>query len=94
MHQISLKEVKEWLDEGKIFQLIDVRRADERALHQIGGIHISLDEISKRFSEINTHTPVVVYCRKGIRSQIAIQRLQEKLPNTLFYNLKGGIGEP
>lgn len=92
MNQISLEEVFQWQQEGKEFQLIDVRRAEERILHNIGGTHIPLDEIIKRSSEIIEET-VVIYCRKGVRSQIAIQRLQEKLPDTAFYNLKGGIGE-
>ena len=35
----------------------------------------------------------LVYCRKGIRSQIAIQRLEEKFGCTNLINLRGGIGD-
>ena len=41
--------------------------------------------------KIEQEKPVVIYCKRGIRSQIAIQRLQRKLPNVEFYNLDGGI---
>jgi adenylyltransferase/sulfurtransferase len=42
-------------------------------------------------NEIPSDQPVVVYCKKGIRSQIAIQRLEEKLGLTNLINLKGGM---
>ena len=47
-------------------------------------------EITKHLSEIEKEKPVVIYCRAGVRSQIAIQRLQEKYPFKNLYNLVGG----
>jgi rhodanese-related sulfurtransferase len=35
--------------------------------------------------------PVIVYCKKGVRSQIAIQRLEDKFGFNNLINLKGGI---
>jgi rhodanese-related sulfurtransferase len=35
----------------------------------------------------------VMYCRKGIRSHIAIQRLQNKIPFENLVNLVGGIDD-
>ena len=43
--------------------------------------------------QIPKEKTVVFYCRKGIRSQIAIQRLQDRFGFTNLLNLKGGIGE-
>jgi rhodanese-related sulfurtransferase len=41
--------------------------------------------------KIPTDKPVIVYCKRGIRSQIAIQRLQEKFGFTNLINLRGGM---
>jgi len=49
-----------------------------------------LNEIAQLVHKIEKNKPVILYCRKGIRSQIAIQRLQEKFPFTNLYNLIGG----
>jgi adenylyltransferase/sulfurtransferase len=71
--------------------LVDVREDFEREDHHIGGIHIPLGEIMQRYDEIPRDVPVVVYCRKGVRSYIAIQRL-ESLGFSNLLNLEGGIG--
>ncbi len=49
-----------------------------------------LNEITQHIDKIVTDKPVIFYCRKGIRSQLAIQRLQEKFPFTNLVNLIGG----
>jgi rhodanese-related sulfurtransferase len=70
--------------------LIDVREPDEHAEFNIGGQLIPLGEIVQQVEKIATDKPVIIYCRKGIRSQIAIQRLQEKFPFANLINLIGG----
>lgn len=92
MKNISLKTLAEWQAECLNFQLIDVRSEEEHEVHNIGGLLIPLEELLRRSGEIELDKVVVFYCRKGIRSQIAIQRLQEKFPEANFYNLEGGIG--
>ena len=71
--------------------LLDVREADEHADFNIGGILIPLSEVLLHHEQIPREQPVVVYCKKGIRSQIAIQRLEEKFGFTNLVNLKGGL---
>jgi rhodanese-related sulfurtransferase len=71
--------------------LIDVREPFEHDEFNIGGTLIPLPEITKYINEISTDKEVIFYCKKGIRSSIAIQRLQEKFPFTNLINLKGGI---
>jgi adenylyltransferase/sulfurtransferase len=44
-----------------------------------------------KVAEIPRDQPVIIYCRKGIRSQIAIQRLEEKFAFTNLFNLQGGL---
>ena len=90
MKNITYAKLQIWISEGKKFQLIDVREADEHAAAHIGGVLIPLSKISRWQPEDQT-LPIVIYCKRGIRSQIAIQRLAPRFPNANFYNLENGI---
>jgi rhodanese-related sulfurtransferase len=90
MNSITAIELKKKIDNAEDFQLIDVREADEHVDFNIGGVLIPLHEIAQQVEKIAVDKPVILYCRKGIRSQIAIQRLQEKYPFTNLINLIGG----
>jgi adenylyltransferase/sulfurtransferase len=87
---ITPVQLKELIDNQTDFQLIDTREAYEHADFNIGGVLFPLAEITKHLGEIETEKPVVVYCRAGVRSQIAIQRLLQKFPFQNLYNLTGG----
>lgn len=91
VQQISLNEIEQWRRDQRQFILIDVREPHEHHSHNIGGELIPLSELNRRYSHTDPKTPVVFYCQKGIRSQIAIQRLQQKYPDAEFYNLKSGL---
>ena len=91
MKNILLSELNRWLAEGKKIQLIDVREEDEHEAFNIGGALIPLSKINRWQPSESDLSPVVVYCKRGIRSQIAIQRLAPKFPNVAFYNLENGI---
>ncbi len=78
------------MDANDDLQLIDVREPDEHAEFNIGGELIPLGEIISQAGRLSRDKPVVLYCRKGIRSQVAIQRLQEKFHFTNLINLVGG----
>lgn len=90
MKSITAIVLKEKIENAEDFQLIDVRETYEHEEFNIGGELIPLNEIAQHTDKIHTEKPVVIYCRKGIRSQIAIQRLQQKFPFTNLYNLIGG----
>ena len=90
MKTITPAELKSWLENGKNFSLVDVREEFEHEAYNIGGQLIPLGELIARKAEINTGRPVVFYCEKGIRSIIAIQRLESALPADM-YNLEGGM---
>ena len=90
MNSITAIALKEKIDNAEDFQLIDVREPYEHEEFNISGQLIPLNEITQHINEIATNKPVIIYCRKGIRSQIAIQRLQEKFPFTNLINLIGG----
>lgn len=90
MKHISPEELKQRIEDGQLF-LLDVREQTEHQEFNIGGKLIPLGELMLHISEIPSDQPVVVYCKKGIRSQIAIQRLEEKSGFTNLINLKGGM---
>ncbi len=90
MKSITVAALKEKIDNAEDFQLIDVREPYEHEAFNISGRLIPLNEIIKQIDKIPTDKPVIIYCRKGIRSQLAIQRLQEKFPFTNLVNLIGG----
>ena len=72
------------------FQLIDVREEEEHLEFNIGGQLIPLAQIPRNQRIIATDRPVIFYCRKGIRSQFAIQKLMNLFPFNNLYNLTGG----
>ncbi len=90
MNSITAAALLEKINNKEAFQLVDVREPDEHSEFNIGGELIPLNEIVQQVEKIATDKPVIVYCRKGIRSQIAIHRLQEKFPFTNLINLIGG----
>lgn len=90
MNSITAIALKEKIDRADNFQLIDVRELYEHDEFNIGGELIPLHEIAQQVQKIAIDKPVIIYCRKGIRSQIAIQRLQEKFHFTNLVNLIGG----
>lgn len=58
--------------------LLDVRRSDERARGQIpGAIHIPLDELRARLSELPRDREIVVHCQSGQRSYFASRILEQ-----------------
>jgi rhodanese-related sulfurtransferase len=90
MNSITAISLKQKIDSGEDFQLIDVREPYEHEEFNIGGELIPLNEITQHIDTIATDKPVILYCRKGIRSQLAMQRLQEKFPFKNLINLIGG----
>jgi adenylyltransferase/sulfurtransferase len=86
--EITLAELKKTTEK---YTLLDVRTYLEREQYIIGGIHIPLHELENRFSEIPVQKDVVVYCKAGVRSKMAIEILERKGLKTSFINLKNGI---
>ncbi|TAG21045.1 MAG: molybdopterin-synthase adenylyltransferase MoeB [Cytophagia bacterium] len=89
--QISPQTFREWQQMDKDFQLIDVREAHEYASEHLGGALMPLSELEKHVADIARHKLVVVYCQSGIRSQKAIELLQNQHGFDNLINLTGGI---
>jgi rhodanese-related sulfurtransferase len=90
MKEISVQELKEKLDSGEDFQLIDVREDFEYETSNIGGQLIPLGGILIEADKIDKNKQVVVMCRSGKRSAAAIMQLEQQ-GYTNLSNLKGGI---
>ena len=73
------------------FLLIDVREEFEHEHFNIGGILMPMGTVLTNINNIPTDKEVILYCEKGIRSTIVIQRLQEKFGYTNLINLSGGM---
>ncbi|REH54819.1 adenylyltransferase/sulfurtransferase [Tenacibaculum gallaicum] len=87
-HEITLKELQ---NNQSAYNLLDVREDWEREQHHIGGQHIPLGQLQQRYQEIQTDKPLVVYCKSGVRSQRAIDFLEQEFENITFINLKDGF---
>jgi rhodanese-related sulfurtransferase len=91
--ETSVDEVKQKLDRGEKFLLVDVREESEFAKdHLPGAIHLGKGVIERdveaRIPDLNT--PVVLYCGGGFRSALAADTLQ-KMGYTSVLSMDGGV---
>jgi len=93
MKVITVKELFNLINSNADIQLIDVREQDEHEAFNIGGKLIPLSTITQLIDQIDREKTVIFYCKKGVRSHIAIQRLQQKYPFENLVNLIGGMDD-
>ena len=91
--ETDVDEVKEKLDRGDKFLLVDVREESEFAKdHLPGAIHLGKGvierDIENRVPDLNT--PMVLYCGGGFRSAMAADNLQ-KMGYTNVISMDGGV---
>lgn len=91
VQEITVSQLKQWQDEEKDFQLIDVRKQFEWDIANLNAELIILDTLPNNVDKIAKDKPVVIHCRSGARSANAIRFLQENYGYSNLYNLKGGI---
>ena len=92
--ETNVAEVKQRLDRGERFNVIDVREDHEWAEgHLPGAVHLSKGtierDIEKRFSD--TTAELVLYCGGGFRSALVADNLQ-KMGYTNVKSMDGGFG--
>lgn len=88
---ISPAQAASMIKETKNLQLIDVRTPGEYAQGHLDKAKlIPLQELESRFAEIDKSKPVLLYCRSGHRSGIALKQLQGK-GYTQVKHMDGGI---
>jgi len=89
--EITWEELQAWQQSARPHQLVDVREDFEREIAHIGGRWIPLGDLVRQAPTLDEAVPLVFYCRKGVRSLIAIQRLQPLFPDRPMYSLRGGM---
>lgn len=93
LRQIRELSASEFAASPESFTILDVRRRSEwEAGHIEGSIHIPLNELFKRKTEIpdSDSTPVAVLCQGGYRSAIAVSILASEI-NISPVNVEGGF---
>jgi rhodanese-related sulfurtransferase len=91
----TVDDVKEKLDAGEKFLLVDVREESEFAKdHLPGAIHLGKGVIERdvetRVPDLNA--PMILYCGGGFRSALAADNLQ-KMGYTNVISMDGGVRE-
>jgi rhodanese-related sulfurtransferase len=90
MKEITAEDLKRMKDNGEDFQLIDVREDFEYEMSNLNGELIPLGGIMIETGKISKDKPVVIMCRSGKRSAMAVMQLEAQ-GFTNLYNLQGGI---
>lgn len=93
--EISCQYVKELLDRGADFLLLDCREADEHAVAKIDAARLlPMSEIQKRLAELDAdrQRQIVVHCHLGGRSLRVAQWLREN-GFQAAQSMSGGIDE-
>ena len=91
---ISSTAFSEILENSGALQLIDVRTKTEFVEdHLPGSIHIPLDDLETRKSEVKWNENTYLICQSGVRSQLAQQQLKEFLKGVEIPFVQGGLNE-
>ncbi len=92
-YSIEPQSLKQMVDEGQDFVLLDVRESWENQVACIPGtILIPLRDLPRRVNELNPRQEIVVYCHHGVRSLDAAYLLQQ-LGFKRVASLIGGIDQ-
>ena len=90
--ELDVLELRRWVDEGRRFQLLDVREPYEWQICNLeaqGARLVPMTELPTLVEEMDPSEPLVVYCRSGVRSLYVVDALRQAGFEAL--NLKGGI---
>lgn len=88
--EITVEELKAFLDAKKPIQLIDCRRQDEYDLVNLGGTLIPMNDIPAHLDDFDPDHVLIIMCRTGSRSAMVTEFLRRNgFPNA--QNLQGGI---
>ncbi|MDZ7604554.1 MAG: molybdopterin-synthase adenylyltransferase MoeB [Cyclobacteriaceae bacterium] len=89
-YTISVGELKALLSVKNQIQIIDVREPQEFLLSNLGGKNIPLGELKTRIAEIPSSERIVLICRSGKRSAMALTTLLDSGYKNVL-NLHGGL---
>lgn len=88
--EVTVEELQRWRDEGRPHLLLDVREPSEHAANCIeGALLLPLRQLPTKLGTLPKDQPVVVHCKSGGRSAIAVAML--RVAGYDAHNLSGGI---
>lgn len=90
IRQLTPPELKELIESGASFQLVDVRTEEERAVARLAGSRLLDRSYYEELLLMDRNTPIVFQCHHGIRSQQAAEHFRHEGFSNLS-NLEGGI---
>jgi adenylyltransferase/sulfurtransferase len=89
--EMSVSELKKWMDEGRELTLLDVRNPPEWEICRIEGAKlIPMGEIQDRLGELDPAAVIVAHCHHGARSARVVNFLRQ-MGFSRAINLAGGI---
>lgn len=89
--KISVDNLRQWYEESKDFQLIDVREDWEQPrINEENVVVIPLDELHEEINKISKTKDVVIACQHGVRSKFAIEVLERDYNFTNLIDLSEG----
>src|SRR3989442_1226297 len=89
--EITPRELKEKMDRGDQFVLVDVREPEEYAIARIPGSKlIPRATLPERLHELSTADDIVVHCKSGMRSGMAVEFMKQAGYRKVK-NIVGGI---
>jgi sulfur-carrier protein adenylyltransferase/sulfurtransferase len=88
--EITVKELKQKMDDGEPINVLDVREPHEYEVANIGVKLIPLGELPRRLAEFDQNGNFAIHCKTGARSANAVKLLQDAGFGNV-YNVKGGI---
>ncbi|MDI1443998.1 Grx4 family monothiol glutaredoxin [Polyangium sp. 6x1] len=90
VRNLSARKLKEMLDAGERFELVDVRTDKERAIARIEPAKLLDQAELARLEGLPKDTPIVFHCHHGGRSRSAAEAFVGR-GFSKVYNLEGGI---
>jgi len=88
--EITVKELKQKMDDGEPISVLDVREPHEYEVANIGVKLVPLGELPRRLAEFDQNENFAIHCKTGGRSAKAVKLLQDAGFGNV-YNVKGGI---
>jgi len=77
--EITVPELKKKLESGETLLLLDVREPEEFEMGHIKGcVLLPLGQLPLSFGELDPKTPIIIYCKSGIRSAYATTFLRSQ----------------
>ncbi len=95
MLSLHVEQLSAWVSSHPGAQLLDVREGWEVQLARIelpgaACLHVPMQQIPERLTELDPAQPVVCICHHGARSAQVVAFLQRQ-GHTQVYNLAGGV---